>query len=148
MINLKREIKPSDTLSFIMLSMAGICLIILILGIIFAKEPLYFALGVLFGAVVSCIRILLLSRAINRAVDMEPAESKAYMTAQYSTRMLLAIAAVVAGAMLQEYISIIGLILGLIAMQPAVYLANIIYKMMGGEKLEFNSAKKADRYSR
>ncbi|GEM_PF-5041466 len=144
---MKKEIKPSDTLRFIFASMAGTTLIILIIGIFVSKQPLNFILGLLFGAAVSVIRILMLAKSVKVSVEMEPAESKTYMMGQYNLRMLLTVAAVVAGAMLKERFSIFGIILGLIAMQPSVYIANFIYERLGGEKIESISTEKADRHS-
>lgn len=144
---MEREIKPSDTLKFILASMAGTTLVILVIGLFVSDKPLNYALGLLFGAAVSVVRILMLSRAVNISVDMEPADSKTYMMGQYNLRMLLTIAAVVAGAMMKDRLSIFGIILGLIAMQPSVYIANFIYERLGGEKIESISSKKADRHS-
>ncbi len=144
---LKKEIKPSDTLLFIFSAMAVITLLILIIGLFVSKEPLSFALGLLFGGAISVVRILMLARAVNISVDMEPADSKTYMVGQYNIRMMLTVAAVVVGAMTKGRLSILGIVLGLIAMQPSVYAANIIYKVMGGEKVESVSTKKTHRHS-
>jgi hypothetical protein len=144
---LKNEIKPSDTLKFIFIAMAAVCVIIFIAGLIFSKEPLHFTLGLIFGSVISVIRILMLAKSINISVDMEPSEAKVYMMGQYHLRMLMIVVAVVVGAMTKGVLGIFGIIAGLIAMQPSVYIANFMYEKLGGEKFESISAKKADRHS-
>jgi hypothetical protein len=144
---LEKEIKPSDTLKYIFLSMAGVTAVILVVGLFVSSKPLSFTLGLLFGAVISVVRIIMLAKSVDKAVDMEPNDSKLYMTGQYHLRMLLMVVAVVAGAMTRGVISVVGIALGLIAMQPSVYIANFIYERLGGKKIESVSAKKADRDS-
>lgn len=148
MINgLKNDIDIRQVLKFILAVVAVITLVILIVGVIVSKAPVKFALGLLLGSLVSVIRLLMLARAVGKAVDMEPADSKLYMVGQYNIRMLLAIAAVVACGIMKAHISIIGMILGLVAAQPAVYIANFIYEKKGGKKFGTIDAEKTDRNS-
>lgn len=144
---MKREIKPSDTLALILITMAAATLIALAAGVIIVDEPLKYAIGLIFGAVVSCIRVAMLARAVSVSVDMESADAKNYMMGQYNLRMLLTIAAVVAGGMMREHLNIFALVIGLIIMQPSVYIADFIYERLGGEKVEGVNAKKAHRNS-
>lgn len=144
---MKKEIKPSDTVAIILAVLAVLSLIVLAAGVFVSKQPLKFAPGLAFGVIISAIRLLMLARAVNISVDMEPAESKTYMLGQYNLRMLLTVAAVFAGGMMREYISIFALIAGLIILQPSVYIANFIYEKMGGEKIDGVSTKKTHRHS-
>ena len=143
---MEKELRPSDTVKLIFASMAGITLTVLIAGVFISSEPLKFALGLLYGAAVSVVRILMLSRAVSVSVQMEPAEAKAYAMGQYNARMMLLVGAAVAGYFIKA-LSIYGIALGLIAMQPSVYIANFIYEKLGGKKFESVNAKKADRHS-
>lgn len=144
---MKKEIKPSDITAAILYTMVGISIVVLIGGLFVSKEPLKFAIGLVFGTVISLIRVKMLARAANIAVQMEPAEAKAYMTGQYNVRMMLAVAAAVFGGIMKAHLSVIALILGLLVMPPSVYIANFIYEKTGGEKSESVSFKKADRDS-
>jgi hypothetical protein len=148
------EINPNDTVKYMLISLVAVAAVMLVVGLFVSKAPIKFAIGLVFGTAVSAVRLLMLTRSVKMSLLMEPADAKTYMTGQSNMRMLLIIAAVVVGASMRSVLSIYGIAAGLIAFQPAAYLANIIYERMGGEKLDFtkpdaksNDVKKADRHS-
>ncbi|MBQ6555482.1 MAG: ATP synthase subunit I, partial [Firmicutes bacterium] len=63
-------------------------LIVLVIGMFFIKNPLSYALGILLGTAVSAARLVLLERALNKAVDMSPTDAQNYTRLQYSLRMI------------------------------------------------------------
>lgn len=143
---MKKEITPNQTLKIILLTMVAVNAVVLLIGLIITKEPIPFLLGMLVGLTVSLISKAMLARAVDRALDMEVDGAKLYMAGQAYMRMLLVMAAAVACGFMRNYISIYGLAVSLLVSHLSVYIANFIYKQMGGEKVELNSSKKADRH--
>lgn len=144
---MEKEIKLSDTLKMILVTLGALTLIGIIIGVFIVSEPIKYIAGFLLGTAVSVMRIMLLSRAVVRAVDMEPGESKVYMMGQYNLRMMLTILVVVIGCVMSKYFNIYSIIIGLVLLQPSVYISNFIYRKMGGEKIESVSTSKTDRNS-
>ncbi len=144
---MKKEIGLKDTLWYIALTTLALSVVVFIIGLFVSDNPLKFALGLYYGVAVSLLRLVLLARAVNTSVDMDANTSKKYMLGQYNMRMLLTIAALVFAAFVRDRLSIIALVIGLLIMQPAVYIANIIYEKKGGKKVEGISPKKIDRHS-
>ena len=144
---MKKEVGLSRTLWYIVISAVVISVVIYIISLFITSAPLKFALGLFYGTAVSILRVVMLARSVNISVDMDAEASKKYMLSQYHLRMLITIAALVFAAAIRERISIIGLVIGLLVMQPAVYVANVIYEMKGGEKVEGISTKKTNRDS-
>lgn len=144
---MKKEIKPSDITATILYTMIGLSVVVLVGGLFISKEPLKFALGLALGTVISIVRLKMLARSANIAVQMEPAEAKAYMTGQYNVRMMLAVIAAIFGGIMRDHLSVIALVLGLLVMPLSVYIANFIYERAGGEKSESVSFEKTHRDS-
>lgn len=144
---MKKEISLKDTLWYIAATTLAISAVVFIIGLFVSDNPIKFALGLYYGVAVSLLRLIMLARAVNTSVDMEADSSKKYMMGQYNIRMLMTIAALVLAAFIRDKLSIVALVMGLLIMQPAVYIANIIYEKKGGKKVEGISPKKIDRYS-
>lgn len=85
-----------------------------------------FVLGVLLGAVVSIIKVLLLGRVVNRAVDMERKAASAYASFQHLLRFALTGAVLLLGAFVPA-ISLWGAVAGVLTYQVAAY--SIRFKM-------------------
>lgn len=144
---MKKEIGLKDTLWYIALTTLALSVVVFIIGLFVSDNPLKFALGLYYGVAVSLLRLIMLARAVNTSVDMDADSSKKYMMGQYNMRMLMTIAALVLAAFIRDKLSIVALVIGLLIMQPAVYIANIIYEKKGGKKVEGISPKKIDRHS-
>lgn len=144
---MKKEIGLKDTLWYIAVTTLAISVAVFIVSLFVSDNPFKFALGLYYGVAVSLMRLIMLARAVNASVDMEADSSKKYMMGQYNIRMLMTIAALVLAAFIRDKLSIVALVIGLLIMQPTVYIANIIYEKKGGKKVEGISPKKIDRYS-
>lgn len=144
---MKKEIGLKDTLWYIAVTTLALSVVVFIIGLFVSDNPLKFALGLYYGVAVSLLRLIMLARAVNTSVDMDADSSKKYMMGQYNMRMLMTIAALVFAAFVRDKLSIVALVIGLLIMQPAVYIANIIYEKKGGKKVEGISTKKIDRHS-
>ena len=98
-----------------------ILFLIAILGIFFVKAFIAYLLGLFLGTFLSVIKLLLLARAINKSVNLEPHDAKNFMTAQYVLRYFLTSVALFF-VITNKNISTIGFIIGLLSLQISAYL--------------------------
>ena len=66
-----------------------------------------------------------MTRCLEKAVDMEPEDAKNYAKSQYMLRYIIAFAVAVI-ACYKGFANPIGVIVGLVLLQPAVYIYNFI----------------------
>lgn len=83
-------------------------------------EFLPFMYGILLGAAVSISKVILLERAVNRALEMGQKKAGNYVTLQHVMRMLLSGVVLVLGAIVPQ-ISLWGVAVGILAFQLAIY---------------------------
>lgn len=115
----------AKTLKQIITIVVALGVIVLGIGVLFANSILYWAVGVALGTAVSVLKVVMLEKTLNKAVDMSPEDAKNYTRSRYTFRMVLTIALVVVAIKI-PYINVIGLIVGLLLIQPAVYIVNFI----------------------
>lgn len=117
-------------LSCMIIGLAVLCACIGVIcistGILGADESiLYWILGVALGTVVSLVKLLMIERTVEKAVDMDPQNAKNYVNSRSSFRFVLTIVIVVLAIKI-PFFNILGVIVGLILTQPAVYIVNFI----------------------
>lgn len=117
-------------LNFVIIGLAVLCACIgavcIGTGILGADESiLYWILGVALGTAVSLVKLLMIERTVEKAVDMEPQNAKNYVNSRASFRFVLTIVIVVLAIKI-PFFNILGVIVGLILTQPAVYIVNFI----------------------
>ena len=100
-------------------------LILLVAGMFFIKNHLSYALGILLGTAVSAARLVLLERALNKSVDMSPTDAQNYTRLQYGLRMI-GILAIAFAAIKLPFINVWAFVIGLLPVQPAVYIYGFI----------------------
>lgn len=109
----------SDIICTIVLFAAG-------LAVIFAgyynESVMSFTLGIVFAGLFTVLKLMLLEKAVNKAVDMNPEDSRNYMRMHYMSRYFLT-GVVVVISIFVEAISLFGVILGLFALTPAAFIA-------------------------
>lgn len=125
-------IKISETAKRIIISMTAISLIFLGIGIFFINNQIAYAKGIIFGTVFSILKLLLLERTINKSLDMSKSGAQNYARAHYMLRYLLTGVVLAVGA-LEPSISLLGVIIGIFCMRPAVYAATYIEKKQNSE---------------
>lgn len=86
-----------------------------------------FVLGVLLGTLASVAKVLLLERAVNRAVNMEKKAAAGYITLQHMLRLFLTGAVLVLAALVPA-INLWGAAAGILTYQVAVYLIKFTVK--------------------
>ena len=117
--------EAKETLNKILLFTCILGLIAFGIGVFFTKDILGWALGIIVGTLVSVLKVFLLERTLNKAVDMSPEDAKNYTRSRYTFRMVLRILVLVASIKI-HFIDVIGVIVGLLLVQPAVYIVNFI----------------------
>lgn len=79
-----------------------------------------FLFGAILGSLVSIVRVFLLERAVDKAVEMEKNQAGNYVTIQHLLRLLLSGLALVLGATVPQ-INLWGVVAGILAFQIALY---------------------------
>lgn len=114
---------------------AALGLVCLAAGVLFiyfytnaqTESMLYYAIGIVLGTAISAARIVLLERTLNKSVDMAPVDAQNYTRLHYSFRMIGIVAAAFIAVKVKQ-IDIIGFVIGLLLVPPAVYLHKGISK--------------------
>ena len=71
------------------------------------------------------LRVYMLERTLDKAVDMDPKNANNYTRANYTMRLVVSVVIVVL-ACLVEQINVVGVLIGLLLVQPAAYITNFI----------------------
>lgn len=114
--------KISDLAKRMILTILIIALICVVVSAIYYRslEFIPFLLGTLLGTAVSIIKVFLLERTVNKALEMEKKKAGAYVSVHHLLRLLLSGAALLAGALVPQ-VSLWGVVAGVFAYQIAVY---------------------------
>ncbi len=79
-----------------------------------------FMLGVILGSAVSIVKVLLLERAVNKALSMEKHRAGSYVSIQHLLRLFLTGVVLFLGAVVPQ-ISLLGVVAGVLAFQLSLY---------------------------
>lgn len=114
----------------------GLAVTTIVLGIICIAAGLFFVdnllswiIGVAIGTAICVFRVFSMTRSIEKSVEMSPEDAKNYAKLHYMLRYLITLAVAVA-VCCTGYANVFGVIVGLLLLQPAVY----IYNFMGKKK--------------
>lgn len=105
---------------FFVLLIAGLLVTLLVYPF---EKPLAYALGLALGICSSILKITMMERSISRSLDMEGHTAKRHASAQALLRYLATIALLVFAAFFRHIIGLIGVILGILSLQFAAYIA-------------------------
>ncbi|MDO4299872.1 MAG: ATP synthase subunit I [Clostridia bacterium] len=112
----------------------GLILTTIVLGIVCIAAGMFFVssllpwiLGVAIGVLMCVFRVFSMTKSIEKAVDMSPEDAKNYAKSQYMLRYIITFAVAVA-ACYMGFANPVGVIVGLVLLQPAVYIYNFIDK--------------------
>ena len=112
--------------------LAGIvlCLMVFLLGNIFVSNHLAYTLGLLLGGVIAGFMSMHMYNALQRAMlyDSETAAKKVQKGTML--RLLLMLAGLVAALLLPQWISIIGVALGVLSLKFSAYLQPLTHKVL------------------
>lgn len=83
-----------------------------------------YMIGLVLGSVVSVVKVMLVERAVEKALGMDPQRVGGYVGGQYLLRMLLTAVVLIIGALV-SWISLWGVAAGVIAFQLGIYLVQL-----------------------
>ena len=114
--------KLSELSKRVILAVCILCAIVILASVIYYRsfEFLAFALGAFLTCGLNVVKIIMLERTVDKAIEMEAAHAKNYITAQYLFRLAITAVVLVAAA-LAPFINIWGAAAGILTYQPAVY---------------------------
>lgn len=109
-----------------------ICILLIILvaaSIIYYRSLscLQFIFGALLGSAVSIIKVIILERAVDKALSMDEKSAGNYVRLQHLLRLMLTGAALLIAALV-PFISLWGAAAGIFAFQISVYILNFFSK--------------------
>lgn len=119
----------TTSLSFpakIMIGAGFICLVLMLFAFMTA-EPVKYILGVFFGGLYSILNFRLLQLTCNKAIKMPPGKASNYIQARYFLRYLIT-GVVIYVAIINPFVNVIAVFLGLIAVRLSIYLNEILSK--------------------
>lgn len=104
------------------ISIIIIAVISVLVSLIYYRSTAFipFMLGAILGSVVSIGKVILLEKAVDKALTMESGKAKNYVSLQHILRLFLSGAALLLGALVPQ-ISLIGVAAGILAYQLSVY---------------------------
>lgn len=109
----------------LIITVAVMAIIIFAIGLFIADNLTAWFMGMAVGTVLSIGRVILLARSLSKTVEMDKETagkvSQAHYMLRYLATLVIAVLAIIAGA------NPIGVIVGLILVQPAVYIYNFIF---------------------
>ena len=118
------EFKMSYTCKKLSTVIAVLGLIALVVGLFFASNKIYWIVGIVLGTVASLGKVYMLERTLDKAVDMDPKNANNYTRANYTMRLVSVVIVVL--ACIVEQINVVGVLIGLLLVQPAAYITNFI----------------------
>ena len=105
------------------------CVLVFGAGNLFVSNRFAYTMGLLLGGIIAVIMSIHMYGALQKAVfyDEETASKKMKISALI--RMLFMIAALIAAVLLPQFISIIGVVLGVICLKFSAYLQPLTHKV-------------------
>jgi hypothetical protein len=91
------------------------------------ENPLAFALGVLFGGAYSILNFRLMQLTFDKAMKMPSARAQKYVQTRYFLRYLIT-GVVIYVAIINPWVNIIGVLLGLVAVKISVLINTTVSK--------------------
>ncbi len=115
-------LKTRNGLMIITAALGVLCLIV---GLFFASSAVKWCIGIGIGVLICFFRVISMTKSVEKAVDMTPEDAQNYGKLQYMVRYVVT-AAVAVLACYKGIADPFGLIVGLVLLQPAVYIYNFI----------------------
>lgn len=114
--------KLSKLAKRMILTIIAIALICILTSVVYYRslDFLPFMLGVILGSVASIVKVFLLEHAVDNALTMEEKRAGNYVSIQHILRLLLSGVILFLGAVV-PYISLWGVVAGILAFQLAIY---------------------------
>ncbi|NLZ96010.1 MAG: hypothetical protein GX921_09340 [Bacteroidales bacterium] len=114
--------KLSDLAKRMIITILIIVSVCVLVSVIYYRslDFLPFLFGAILGTAVSIVKVFLLERAVDKALDMEQKQAGNYVSIQHLLRLLLSGVVLALGAIV-PHISLWGVVAGIFAFQIAIY---------------------------
>ncbi|MDE7325234.1 MAG: ATP synthase subunit I [Lachnospiraceae bacterium] len=124
-------LNASETIRDMAVGLAVCAVVLAAVGCIFVRDAAYrFALGVLLGAGVAGVMLRHLYVTIDRALDMDQEHASKYMKKSAVLRLLMAGAALAAGAYFTQVFHVFGVLAGVLCLKFTAYLQPLTHKVI------------------
>lgn len=114
--------KLSDTLKQIILTTIALFFIVAGFGAFISKDIKSFLIGLLFGTIFSILKMILLEKTLNKAMDMTGQKAINYTRLHYTLRYFLTFVVLLV-AVYRDF-NLYGVVIGIILTIPSVYIVN------------------------
>lgn len=118
--------KISSTSKQIIITTLALFFIVIGVSTFFVKDIKSFLIGLVFGTMFSILKLILLEKTLNKALDMSEQKAINYTRLHYTLRYFLTF--IVFLAAVYKGLNIIGVMIGVILTVPAVYIVNLKIK--------------------
>ena len=131
---LSRRCKLSETAVIMVLALGGLGLLLAAVGLAvnqlwYAFEPpLSFLLGLLIGCAHSVIKVILLEKSMQRAVQAEEKTARNYAVLQSLLRYGLTILVLLTPVLFPRAVGVFGVVAGVLSLQLAAYITTAVLK--------------------
>lgn len=113
-------IEKNDEYKMLMIGTLIVGVILIIIGLIFHPDQLAWTKGVVFGTVFTALKLALIKKTIEKAIDMSKSKATKHTMGQYTIRYGLT-GVVLLVAILEPSIELWGVFAGLFTMKIAIY---------------------------
>ena len=108
------------------ISLIGFGLGIIVTKVWFPNETFKFIYGIVFGTIFAILKLMLLERSLNKSVNYVEGQAQNYIRLHYMLRYFLT-GVVLAVAAIQGISAVVGVVIPLMSLRPAVHIVN--YKL-------------------
>ncbi len=97
-------------------------------GNFFVEDKLAYTLGIWFGSVVAMLLAIHMHHTFEESILYDEVTARKKVSASVGTRMFFMIAALITAALLPQYLSVIGVMIGILNLKFSAYLQPITHK--------------------
>lgn len=120
--------EKNDDYKALMIGTVVIGVIFIILGLFFHGDKLAWAKGVAFGTIFTGLKLALIKKTVDKAINMSKSDAEKHTVGQYTIRYILT-GVVLVVALLEPSISFAGAVVGLFTMKIAIYILLMLGKI-------------------
>lgn len=116
--------KISNTCKNVIIIIIALSLILVGIASFFIKELAPFIKGIILGSGFSILKIILIEKTIDKAIDMPKEKAVSYSRFHYTLRYFLTAFVLIIALLRKNDISFVAVAFGLIILRPALYISN------------------------